>query len=275
MLTFEFRVRMPHGGEQKIVVRANNRRNAEARWNTNAGFQGDAGNRSRYSETMTDLTLSIHMDDTGTWQARGHYLGYDLAAVSTSLWDCLEQCKQRVWDAELVHDASSGLLAGALLDSDLASMDRAPAQRPVSPAEADVHGDRYAHQLDARPDARPSAHVLRQGRHAVMHSQQASVAFIQRHLRIGYALATAVLESLVVEKTVSGVLDDGSRRVLRSFPPASKQGSPCPRPQPGSQLRAVVRDRCRHCSDSIMAMAWRAASEALPLRSPALRMSLS
>lgn len=30
MLTFEFRVRMPHGGEQKIVVRANNRRNAEA-----------------------------------------------------------------------------------------------------------------------------------------------------------------------------------------------------------------------------------------------------
>ena len=30
MLTFEFRVRMPRGGEQKIVVRANNRRNAEA-----------------------------------------------------------------------------------------------------------------------------------------------------------------------------------------------------------------------------------------------------
>ncbi|HNU11209.1 MAG TPA: hypothetical protein PKJ45_07570 [Rubrivivax sp.] len=30
MLTFEFRVRMPRGGEQKIIVRANNRRNAEA-----------------------------------------------------------------------------------------------------------------------------------------------------------------------------------------------------------------------------------------------------
>jgi hypothetical protein len=30
MLTFELRVRMPRGGEQKIVVRANNRANAEA-----------------------------------------------------------------------------------------------------------------------------------------------------------------------------------------------------------------------------------------------------
>jgi len=31
MLTFEFRVRMPSGGEQTIIVRgANNRRNAEA-----------------------------------------------------------------------------------------------------------------------------------------------------------------------------------------------------------------------------------------------------
>ncbi len=29
MLTFEFRVRMPSGGEQKVVVRASNRRNAE------------------------------------------------------------------------------------------------------------------------------------------------------------------------------------------------------------------------------------------------------
>jgi len=30
MLAFEFRVRMPRGGEQKIVVRANNQQNAEA-----------------------------------------------------------------------------------------------------------------------------------------------------------------------------------------------------------------------------------------------------
>ena len=30
MLTFELRVRMPQGGEQKIIVRATNRRNAEA-----------------------------------------------------------------------------------------------------------------------------------------------------------------------------------------------------------------------------------------------------
>ena len=30
MLTFEVRVRMPHGGEQKFIVRANNRRNAAA-----------------------------------------------------------------------------------------------------------------------------------------------------------------------------------------------------------------------------------------------------
>ncbi len=30
LLVFEFRVRMPHGGEQKIVVHATNRRNAEA-----------------------------------------------------------------------------------------------------------------------------------------------------------------------------------------------------------------------------------------------------
>ena len=30
MLTYELRVRMPRGGEQKIVVSATNRRNAEA-----------------------------------------------------------------------------------------------------------------------------------------------------------------------------------------------------------------------------------------------------
>lgn len=30
MLTFEIRVRLPRGGEQKIVVRATNRANAEA-----------------------------------------------------------------------------------------------------------------------------------------------------------------------------------------------------------------------------------------------------
>lgn len=30
VLTFEIRVRLPHGGEQKIVVRSNNRQNAEA-----------------------------------------------------------------------------------------------------------------------------------------------------------------------------------------------------------------------------------------------------
>lgn len=29
LLKFEIRVRLPHGGEQKIVVQANNRRNAE------------------------------------------------------------------------------------------------------------------------------------------------------------------------------------------------------------------------------------------------------
>lgn len=51
-----------------------------------------------------------------------------------------------------------------------------------------------------------------------MLSQEASVAFIQRHLRVGYALAMAVMEALVAEKTVSEVLEDGSRRVLRSFP---------------------------------------------------------
>ena len=30
MLVFEFRVKMPHGGEQIMIIRANNRRNAEA-----------------------------------------------------------------------------------------------------------------------------------------------------------------------------------------------------------------------------------------------------
>lgn len=30
LLTFELRVKMPHGGEQKIVVQATNRKNAEA-----------------------------------------------------------------------------------------------------------------------------------------------------------------------------------------------------------------------------------------------------
>jgi len=30
MLTFEIRVKMPHGGEQRIVVQATNRNNAEA-----------------------------------------------------------------------------------------------------------------------------------------------------------------------------------------------------------------------------------------------------
>jgi hypothetical protein len=30
MLTFEIRVKMPHGGEQKFIVQASNRQNAEA-----------------------------------------------------------------------------------------------------------------------------------------------------------------------------------------------------------------------------------------------------
>jgi len=30
MLKFEIRVKMPHGGEQKVVVQASNRKNAEA-----------------------------------------------------------------------------------------------------------------------------------------------------------------------------------------------------------------------------------------------------
>lgn len=30
MLTFEIRVRMPHGGEQTFIIQASNRRNAEA-----------------------------------------------------------------------------------------------------------------------------------------------------------------------------------------------------------------------------------------------------
>jgi hypothetical protein len=30
MLTFEFRIRMPRGGEQRVIVRATDRRNAEA-----------------------------------------------------------------------------------------------------------------------------------------------------------------------------------------------------------------------------------------------------
>lgn len=167
---------------------------------------------------MTGTTFRIHMDDTGSWQVRGNYLGHDLATTSNSLWDCLEQCKQKVWDAEIAHDASSGLLTAALLDSEPTTSDRAAEQRLPVPAETHVQGERDAHRLDAWPDGRPSAEVLRQARHAVMLSQEASVAFIQRHLRVGYALAMAVMEALVAEKTVSEVLEDGSRRVLRSFP---------------------------------------------------------
>ncbi|HNU11205.1 MAG TPA: DNA translocase FtsK [Rubrivivax sp.] len=165
---------------------------------------------------MSDAIFSIGMDATGTWRADGKYLGHDLASASTSLWDCLEQCKQKVWDAEIAHDVASGLSNAAFPGSERVASDHLPEGWSTGPEG--VEGERHTDRLHAVPHGGPSADVLRQARHAVMLSQEASIAFIQRHLRIGYALAVAVMEALVAEKTVSEELEGGRRRVLRSFP---------------------------------------------------------
>jgi len=43
MLKFEFRVKLPHGGEQRIIIQSNNRKNAEAAAEARTGGKVQGG----------------------------------------------------------------------------------------------------------------------------------------------------------------------------------------------------------------------------------------
>lgn len=109
-----------------------------------------ATRRSRYIAPMNDATLRIDLDDTGNWRASGSYLGHEPAIAAPSLWDCLELCKQWVWDVEMAHDASSGAFTRAVRPYPaIDPADRRTPHRGIGPAAQD---ERDGPRLDADPE---------------------------------------------------------------------------------------------------------------------------
>jgi hypothetical protein len=134
---------------------------------------------------MKRPTLSITMSASGTWQAEGCLLGHDIKTSAASLWECLEQCKQQVWDIEIGHDVAKG------------SPD--PEEQIAAPAseQTDVSDDREDAPLAAAEEV--PVDLLRVVRHMVLHQRSVSVALVQRHLGLDHAIARRALASLEVE----------------------------------------------------------------------------
>jgi hypothetical protein len=88
--------------------------------------------------------------DTGNWRASGSYLGHEPAIAAPSLWDCLELCKQWVWDVELAHDVSSGAFNGAARGH--AAIDPAARRPPIRGIGPAAQGERNEPRLDADPE---------------------------------------------------------------------------------------------------------------------------
>jgi hypothetical protein len=99
---------------------------------------------------VNDATVRIDLDGTGSWRASGCYLGHEPAIAAPSLWDCHELCKQRVWDVEMAHDASSGAFTGAVrAHPAIDPADRRTPHRGIGPAAQDA---RDGPRLDADPE---------------------------------------------------------------------------------------------------------------------------
>jgi S-DNA-T family DNA segregation ATPase FtsK/SpoIIIE len=69
-------------------------------------------------------------------------------------------------------------------------------------------------QVAAGSDEPPSGALYAKAVQIVIASQRASVSGVQRHLRIGFNLAAAMIERMETEGIVSAPQPDGVRRVL-------------------------------------------------------------
>ncbi len=150
---------------------------------------------------MTGPSISITLNSAGMWVAEGSLLGHTVLTSAPSLWECLEQCKQQVWDIEIGHDAAeSGL--------DL--------EEPIS-AQASGHptasGDREDGPLASAEDV--PLDLLRVVRQLVLHHQSMSVALVQRCLGLDYSISRRALATLEAEGRVTRPDHQGQRRVLK------------------------------------------------------------
>lgn len=151
---------------------------------------------------MTRPSISIALNSAGMWVAEGSLLGHTVLTSAPSLWKCLEQCKQQVWDIEIGHDVAEGGL-------DLEKLMTARASgRP--PASADRKDDAPLASTEAVP-----VDLLRVVRHLVLHHQSVSVALVQRHLRLDYSVARKAVAALEEEGCVTQPDHQGQRRVLK------------------------------------------------------------
>jgi hypothetical protein len=158
---------------------------------------------------MTRPAISIALNSDGEWRAEGSLLGNSFAISASSLWECLELCKQQVWDIEIGHDVT-----GCGLDLEKRLSERPSAQRSEGVGAA-----------DAPPDHRPltgaddvPVDLLRVVRHLVIEHQSVSLGFVQRRLGLDRAIAGRALAALESEGRLTR-LNNGRHRVLR--PPAA------------------------------------------------------
>ncbi len=163
---------------------------------------------------MTPPSISIAMNSAGMWVAEGSLLGHTVLASAPSLWECLEQCKQQVWDIEIGHDvAEGGLDLERLMTAHAAGRPTASADRQDAPL--------------ASTEAVP-VDLLRVVRHLVLHHQSVSVALVQRHLRLDYSVARKALAALEEEGCVTPPDHEGQRRVLKFSDHRSADSSDLP-----------------------------------------------
>ena len=138
---------------------------------------------------MTRPSISIALNSAGMWVAGGSLLGHTVLTSPPSLWECLEQCKQQVWDIEIGHDVAEGGL-------DLEDLHSAHATgQPTASADRE----------DAPPISTDEVRVdlLRVVRHLALHYQVMSMTLVQQHLRLGHSIARWALAELAAEGRVT------------------------------------------------------------------------
>ncbi len=170
---------------------------------------------------MSEPVISIALDASAIWRATGRYLGYPIAISEVSLWDCLDQCKERLWDIEIGHDAAAGLLASweerkalgqAAADCDGVA-DASNCGLSDDPDEISV----LRTGLGPREPEAASDDLLRMARHAVLSERAASVSLLQARLRVEADVAADALAALEAEGTLGPAEAEGGRKVLRAW----------------------------------------------------------
>jgi DNA segregation ATPase FtsK/SpoIIIE-like protein len=150
---------------------------------------------------MTRPSISIALNSAGMWVAEGSLLGHTVMTSAPSLWECLEQCQQQVWDIEISHDVTEGGL-------DLEELISAHGS-----GQPTAGGDRKDGPLDSAEDV--PVDLLRVVRHLVLRHQPVSVALVQRHLGLDYSIACRAVAALEAEGSVTPPDHEGQRRVLK------------------------------------------------------------